>query len=67
MLSSSFLSAKEVFLPRVNQTLKANLGADYPHVEVITGRYEWNTPVVAAAAIKQGIYDGSLLGHFIKH
>ncbi|MGY4677072.1 ROK family protein [Pasteurella sp. P03HT] len=66
MLSSSFLSSKELFLNRVNQQLWEYLADDNSRVEVITGKYEWNTPVVAASAIKQSIYDGSLLGYFIK-
>ncbi|MFD1805752.1 ROK family protein [Pasteurella oralis] len=66
MLSSSFLLSKDIFLNRVNRILKANLAIADSKVEVITGKYEWNTPVVAASAIKQSIYDGSLLGHFIK-
>ncbi|AKD37515.1 hypothetical protein I926_00925 [Pasteurella multocida subsp. multocida OH4807] len=66
MLSASFLLAKDLFLNRVNQQLRENLGKTNSKVEVITGKYDWNTPVVAASAIKQSIYDGSLLGYFIK-
>ncbi|GJH42742.1 ROK family protein [Pasteurella canis] len=66
MLSSSFLLSKDIFLNRLNQSLRENLASTDSKVEVITGKYEWNTPIVAASAIKQSIYDGSLLGHFIK-
>ncbi|MFU2114943.1 ROK family protein [[Pasteurella] aerogenes] len=66
MFSSSLLSAKEIFLPRLNATLAKNL-ANTPHqAEVVVSQYQWNSPVVLTSAIKQGIYDGSLLTHLIK-
>lgn len=69
MLSSSFLGAKNIFLSRVNETLRTHLApidySAYANVEVIVGKYEWNDPIIAAAGVKQGIYDGSLLAHFI--
>ncbi|MGC7560898.1 ROK family protein [Pasteurella sp. PK-2025] len=66
MLSASYLGAKDLFLTRLNSQLKQHLTDVYAKVEVITGKYEWNSPVIATSAIKQGIYDGSLLGHFIR-
>lgn len=69
MITSGFLRAKEIFLSRLNSQLKNNLelayNPVYSRVEVITGKYEWNCPIVAGAAIKQGIYDGRLLANFI--
>lgn len=70
MISSSFLQAKSLFLPRLNAELKRHLAPAYnpayANVEVITGKYAWNCPIVAGAAIKQGIYEGDLLAHFIQ-
>ncbi|MFY1028235.1 ROK family protein [Actinobacillus seminis] len=66
MFSSSLLSAKDIFLPRLNATLAKNL-VNTPHqTEVVVSQYQWNSPVVLTSAIKQGIYNGSLLTHLIK-
>ncbi|MDY4279742.1 MAG: ROK family protein [[Pasteurella] mairii] len=66
MFSSSLLSAKEIFLPRLNATLAKNL-VNTPHqAEVVVSQYQWNSPIVLTSAIKQGIYNGSLLKHLIK-
>ena len=46
------------------QELNQKLNTYFSHgkvAEVVMGKDEWNSPVVAAAAIKQGIYDGTLL------
>ncbi|PJG82690.1 ROK family protein [Caviibacterium pharyngocola] len=67
MLSSGLPEeVKDVFLPRINETLNNYLAPNGQTADVITSQYEWNSPVVVMAAIKQGIYDGSLLGHLIK-
>lgn len=66
MLNASYLGAKDLFLTRLNKQLQKHLAYSYTNVEVLTGKYEWNSPVIAASAIKQSIYDGSLLGHFIR-
>ncbi|MGC7590180.1 ROK family protein [Bisgaard Taxon 46] len=66
MLNTSYLGAKDLFLTRLNKQLQKHLANSYTNVEVLTGKYEWNSPVIAASAIKQSIYDGSLLGHFIR-
>ncbi|VEI57763.1 protein Mlc [Pasteurella multocida] len=66
MLNASYLGSKDLFLTRLNKQLQLYLADTYTNVEVLTGKYEWNSPVIAASAIKQSIYDGSLLGHFIR-
>lgn len=66
MLNASYLGSKDLFLTRLNKQLQLYLVDTYTNVEVLTGKYEWNSPVIAASAIKQSIYDGSLLGHFIR-
>ncbi|MCW9698086.1 MULTISPECIES: ROK family protein [unclassified Avibacterium] len=63
MLNTCLLSAKEIFLARLNQRLSLY----HCNVEVVTSRYKWNSPEVLTAAIKQGIYDGSLLGDLLKN
>lgn len=63
MLNTYLLAAKDVFLPRLNQ----RLALYHCNVEVVTSRYKWNSPEVLTAAIKQGIYDGSLLGDLFKN
>lgn len=62
MLNSCLLVAKEIFLPRLNQQLSLY----HCDVEIVTSLYKWNSPEVLTAAIKQGIYDGSLLGDLLK-
>ncbi|PJG86542.1 ROK family protein [Conservatibacter flavescens] len=61
VISSSLLLAKDLFLARLNQKLQENLLLDDLHVDIVTSRYAWNSPILAASAIKQRIYDGSLL------
>lgn len=63
MLNSCLLEAKEIFLPRLNQQLSLY----HCNVEVVTSLYKWNSPEVLTAAIKQAIYDGSLLGNLLKN
>ncbi|MFZ7199677.1 ROK family protein [Avibacterium avium] len=63
MLDSSLLLAKEVFLSRLNQ----RLSLFHCNVEIVISRYEWNSPEVLTAAIKQRLYDGSLLGHLAQN
>lgn len=60
MLNSSMLIVKDVLLEELNQKLTTYFSHGKV-AEVVMGKYEWNSPVVAAAAIKQGIYDGTLL------
>lgn len=66
MFTSRLLSVKHVFLNQINQRL-----AHYLHnskiCEVMTSQYEWNSHEVIAAAIKQKIYDGSLLVYMEKY
>lgn len=66
MVNTSLLGAKDIFLARLNAQLSEYLSDSAHQTEVITGQYVWNDPVVLAAGIKQRIYDGSLLAHFIK-
>ena len=67
MLNSGLLVVKDIFLEQLNHKLSAYLSNKEAPVEVITGKYEWNSPIVAGAAIKQGIYDGSLLTFLVKN
>lgn len=66
MLSTSLLAAKEIFLPRLNARLVDYLKPYQRKSEVIVSQYDWKSPIVITAAVKQGIYDGSLLAHLIK-
>ncbi len=66
MLSTSLLAAKDIFLPRLNARL-SDLLKPYKHKsEVIVSQYDWKSPIVITAAVKQGIYDGTLLAHLIQ-
>lgn len=67
MLNSGLLLVKDIFLEQLNHKLATYLPNKSVPVEVITGKYEWNSPIVAGAAIKQGIYDGSLLTYLVKN
>jgi len=67
MLNSGLLVVKDIFLEQLNHKLATYLPNKSVPVEVITGKYEWNSPIVAGAAIKQGIYDGSLLTYLVKN
>lgn len=66
MLSSSLLPAKDILLERLNSSLAHYLSESDFCAEVVVSQYEWNNPIVIAAAIKQGIYDGSLLAHIME-
>ncbi|MCW9709688.1 ROK family protein [Avibacterium sp. 21-586] len=59
MLDCSLLLAKAHFLSRLNE----RLSFFHCNVEIVTSRYQWNSPEVLTAAIKQRLYDGSLLEH----
>ncbi|TCP92230.1 transcriptional regulator of PTS gene [Cricetibacter osteomyelitidis] len=65
VISSSLLGAKKIFLERLNKKLNENLLLDELHVEIATSKYPWNSAVVANSAIKQCLYDGSLLAHVL--
>lgn len=65
VISSSLLMAKEVFLSRLNHKLQQELLLDEHKVELTTSRYEWNSGIIANAAIKDCLYDGSLIGHIL--
>ena len=67
MLNSGLLVVKDIFLEQLNHKLATYLPNKSVPVEVITGKYEWNSPIVAGATIKQGIYDGSLLTYLVKN
>ncbi|WP_040976406.1 ROK family protein [Necropsobacter massiliensis] len=66
MLSTSLLTAKDIFLPRLNARLSDYLKPYKHKSEVIVSQYDWKSPIVITAAVKQGIYDGSLLAHLIQ-
>lgn len=61
IISSSLLSAKDIFLPRLQQKLKENLLLDNLAVSIATSHYAWNSHIVASAAVKKHIYNGDLL------
>lgn len=65
VISSSLLAAKKIFLPRLNNKLNENLLLDGHKVEVATSQYPRKSAVVANAAIKRYLYNGSLLAHVL--
>lgn len=63
MLNTYLLAAKDIFLPYLSQ----RLAFYHCDVDVVISRYKWNSPEVLTAAIKQGIYEGSLIGDLLKN
>lgn len=67
MLISGLLQLNTEFVARINKKLTELLIGTPFSAEVLTSRYEWNDPIVISAAIKRGIYDGTLLQNLTRN
>lgn len=65
MLNSPLLQIKEPLFSQISTKLHKNLLQQNLNVDLVTSQYDWNSPLIACSAIKQGIYDGNLIKHSI--
>lgn len=66
MISTRLLSAKAIFLQRLSLKLQDALLSDEQQVEIITSKFRWNDPAIAASAIKQQLYNGELFRTLVR-
>ncbi|MEG9530201.1 ROK family protein [Mannheimia bovis] len=60
MFNSPLLRIKEPLFNQLSAKLHKNLLQDLK-IDLVTSQYDWNSPLIACSAIKQGIYDGNLI------
>lgn len=60
MLNTPLLRVKAVLFAQLSAKLTA-YGLTLSPMNLVTSALEWNSPFIACTAIKQGIYDGSLI------
>lgn len=61
MLNSPLLKIKEPLFSRLSAKLRKNLLQTDLNIDLVTSQYDWNSPLIACSAIKQGIYEGNLI------
>lgn len=61
MLNSPLLSVKDPLFTQISTKLQKNLIQKELKVDLVTSQYDWNSPLIACAAIKKGIYEGNLI------
>lgn len=60
MINSPLMRIKAVIFEQLSAKLK-HYEASLASVNLVTSALDWNSPFIACTAIKQGIYDGSLI------
>lgn len=65
MLSSPLLSVKKALFEQLKLKLNKHLRIEDLNIDLVTSQYEWNSPLIACSAIKQGIYQGNLIKNII--
>ncbi|HDZ6702728.1 TPA: ROK family protein [Mannheimia haemolytica] len=61
MLNSPLIKIKEPLFTQISEKLHKNLLQTNLKIDLVTSQYDWNSPLIACSAIKQGIYDGNLI------
>ncbi|MDD0824832.1 ROK family protein [Mannheimia sp. AT1] len=61
MLNSPLLQAKDPLFAQISEKLHKNLLQEGLKIDLVTSQYDWNSPLIACSAIKQGVYDGNLI------
>lgn len=61
MFNSPLLEIKELLFTQLSEKVHKNLLQNDLNVDLVTSQYEWNSPLIACSAIKQGIYNGNLI------
>ncbi|AHG77593.1 ROK family protein [Mannheimia varigena] len=61
MFNSPLLQVKEPLFSQLSVKLQKNLLQQDLNIDLVTSQYDWNSPLIACSAIKQGIYDGNLI------
>ncbi|WGE53617.1 ROK family protein [Actinobacillus equuli] len=66
MLNSPLLRIKHILFEQIQQKLQKELLIGNHQVDLVTSQFEWNSPLIACSAIKQGIYEGNLIKDIIQ-
>ncbi|VEI45742.1 transcriptional repressor of carbohydrate metabolism [Actinobacillus equuli] len=66
MLNSPLLRIKHILFEQIQQKLQNELLIGNHQVDLVTSQFEWNSPLIACSAIKQGIYEGNLIKDIIQ-
>lgn len=66
MFCSPLLSVKSPLFDKIQQKITDNLLQDDLHIDLVTSQYEWNSPMIPAAAIKYQLYSGNLIQNIIQ-
>ncbi|WGE88213.1 ROK family protein [Actinobacillus equuli subsp. haemolyticus] len=66
MLNSPLLRIKHILFAQIQQKLQKELLIGNHQVDLVTSQFEWNSPLIACSAIKQGIYEGNLIKDIIQ-
>ncbi|QLB42667.1 ROK family protein [Mannheimia pernigra] len=61
MFNSPLLQIKDPLFNQLSAKLHKNLLKHDLNIDLVTSQYEWNSPLIACSAIKQGIYNGNLI------
>lgn len=66
LFDSPLLAIKQPLFTKINEKLQKSLIIENHNIQLVTGQFEWNSPLIPCSAIKQGIYDGSLIKDITK-
>ncbi|WGE76228.1 ROK family protein [Actinobacillus equuli] len=66
MFNSPLLRIKHILFEQIQQKLQNELLIGNHQVDLVTSQFEWNSPLIACSAIKQGIYEGNLIKDIIQ-
>ncbi|WGE89939.1 ROK family protein [Actinobacillus arthritidis] len=66
MLNSPLLRIKHKLFEQIQTRLQKDLLLSHLQIDLVTSQFEWNSPLIACSAIKQGIYEGNLIKNIIQ-
>ncbi|WP_150539752.1 ROK family protein [Actinobacillus vicugnae] len=66
MFNSPLLRIKHILFEQIQQKLQKELLIGNLKIDLVTSQFEWNSPLIACSAIKQGIYEGNLIKDIIQ-
>lgn len=61
LFDSPLLKVKQVLFEQITEKLQKTLLIDNLNIQLVTSQFEWNNEIIPCSAIKQGIYEGSLI------
>lgn len=61
LFDSPLLKVKQILFEQITEKLQKTLLIDDLNIQLVTSQFEWNNEIIPCSAIKQGIYEGSLI------